>query len=93
MFSWFQVVSQESFSGAVGKGYQPRSRGFVVLTYSMYAAGAKSPAALLDSLFQLPLSREGAIVLVLYTVPMRCGTMGPIVLSVSVQGAKGCRSL
>jgi len=25
------------------------------LTYSMYAAGAKSPAALLDSLFQQPL--------------------------------------
>jgi len=77
MFSWFLVVSQESFSGAVGKGCQRRSRGFVVLTYSMYAAGAKSPAALLDSLFQLPLSREGVMVLILYTVRMRCGMMGP----------------
>ena len=31
---------------------QLRSRGFVVLTYSMYAPGAKSPAALLDESFQ-----------------------------------------
>jgi len=43
-----------SYWGAVAKGCQRRSRGFVVLTYSMYAAGAKSPAALLDSLFQKP---------------------------------------
>ncbi len=41
--------------GAGEKGRQRRSRGFAVLTYSMYAAGAKSPAALLDSLFPHPL--------------------------------------
>ncbi|MCH7615984.1 MAG: hypothetical protein IH978_09685 [Nitrospinae bacterium] len=41
-------------NGAVEKGRQRRSRGFVVLTYFMYAAGANSPAALLDSLFQKP---------------------------------------
>ena len=41
-----------SFSGNVEKGRQPRSRAFGVLTYSVYAPRAKSPAALLDSLFE-----------------------------------------
>ncbi len=98
MFSWFLVVSQESFQGGLEKaasGVLGVLSSFALtdlalfapfaLTYSMYAAGAKSPAFLLDRLFQLPLSREGAIVLVFYTVQMRCGMMGPIVLSVAVQ--------
>ena len=41
-----------SFSGKVEKGRQLRSRAFGVLTYSVYAPRAKSPAALLDGLFQ-----------------------------------------
>ncbi len=51
-----------SFSGNVEKGRQPsprrrqtsqlRSRAFGVLTYSVYAPRAKSPAALLDGLFE-----------------------------------------
>ena len=36
------------------KPAQLRSRSFVVLTYCMYAPGAKGPAALLDSLFDRP---------------------------------------
>jgi len=41
-----------SFSGNVEKGPQLRSRAFGVLTYSVYAPRAKSPAALLDGLFE-----------------------------------------
>ncbi len=41
-----------SFSGKVEKGRQLRSQAFGVLTYSVYAPRAKSPAALLDSLFE-----------------------------------------
>ncbi|MCH8039039.1 MAG: hypothetical protein IH977_01670 [Nitrospinae bacterium] len=37
-----------SMNGPVEKVRQRRSRVFVVLTYSVYAPGAKSPAALLD---------------------------------------------
>ncbi len=40
------------FSGNVEKGRQLRSQAFGVLTYSVYAPRAKSPAALLDSLFE-----------------------------------------
>jgi len=40
-----------SFSGNVAKGRQLRFPAFGVLTYSGYAARAKSPAALLDGLF------------------------------------------
>ncbi len=39
-------------SGKVEKGRQLRSRAFGVLTYSVYAPRAKSPAALLDGRFQ-----------------------------------------
>ena len=41
-----------SFSGNVEKGPQLRSRAFGVLTYSVYAPRAKTPAALLDGLFE-----------------------------------------
>ncbi len=41
-----------SFSGNVEKCRQLRSRVFGVLTYSVYAPRAKSPAALLDGLFE-----------------------------------------
>ncbi len=41
-----------SFSGNIEKGRQLRSRAFGVLTYSVYAPRAKSPAALLDGLFE-----------------------------------------
>ncbi len=41
-----------SFSGNVEKDRQLRSRAFGVLTYSVYAPRAKSPAALLDGLFE-----------------------------------------
>ncbi len=39
-------------TGKVETGRQLRSRAFGVLTYSVYAPRAKSPAALLDGLFQ-----------------------------------------
>ena len=41
-----------SFSGNVEKSRQLRSPAFGVLTYSVYAPRAKSPAALLDALFE-----------------------------------------
>ncbi len=40
------------FNGNVEKGRQLRSWAFVVLTYSVYAARAKGPAALPDDLFE-----------------------------------------
>ena len=44
--------------GPVEKAHQQRSRTFVVLTYFMYAPRPKSPAALLDELFEQTLRQK-----------------------------------
>ena len=45
-------TQSDQVRGNVEKGRQRRSRALVVLTYSVYAPRAKSPAALLDGFFQ-----------------------------------------